>query len=196
MSLADFHRPASERLAVQHVEGKGDVVPAVCLKLVRKGTHTRQTVDAELAPEQLKTFKYLVTENTRLHHLESMAPLKLAVHNNLARALAVSSCHRHQVGNSASKPKSSQHMRRTRPILLPLDTDAARAYTSTNPGSDSPPDSPGPATPADEAAGTARAPKGFRIAQDKAAVSPKPLKKGVMYRVHSKGSKARLSRRF
>ncbi|KAG8704295.1 hypothetical protein FRC08_002305 [Ceratobasidium sp. 394] len=188
MSLPEFHRPASERLAVQYVEGKGDAVAPADLKFVYKGTHTRQTLEADLAPEQLKTFKYLVAERTSLHRLEAMDPLKLAVHNNLARVIVASSHPGHHKPNG-------QRMRRTRPNLPRLDVDAARAYTSTNPTSDSPPESPGPVTPADLTTVTTRTSKEPRIAKDR-AVPSKSSRKGVVHRVHSKGSKARLSRRF
>ncbi|KAG8699935.1 hypothetical protein FRC08_005023 [Ceratobasidium sp. 394] len=198
MSLPEFHRPASERLAVQYLEGKGEVVAPVGLKPIYKGTPTRQMLDADLTPEQLKTFKYLVAERTRLHCLEATDPLKLAVHNNLAHVIVASSHPRQQVERpivtKASKP-NGQRVRRTRPILSPLDVDAARAYTLTNPTSDSPPESPGPATPGDLVTGTTRTSKEPHIAKDR-AVPSKPSKKGVVHRVHSKGSKARLSRRF
>ncbi|KAG8683703.1 hypothetical protein FRC08_014125, partial [Ceratobasidium sp. 394] len=148
MSLLDFHRPASERLAVQYVEGESEVIAAACPKPV---CHGGQTVDTNLVPEQLKTFKHLVEERIRPRHMESMDPLKLAIHNNLARLITPSSIPRHQVERSsiarAPELKGSQRMRRTRPALPPLDIDAARAYTSTNPTSDSPPESPGPVTP-------------------------------------------------
>ncbi|KAG9080679.1 hypothetical protein FRC06_006282 [Ceratobasidium sp. 370] len=174
-------------------------VSRVNLKLVHKGTHVRHTLNADLAPERLETFKYLVVERTRPHRLESMDPLKLAVHNNLARAIAALS-RPGQVGNSPAanvlKPTGSQRMRRTRPVLPPLDTDAARAYTSTSPASDSPPESPGPTTPADETTGATRASKEPRNAKEKAVVPSKPLRKGVAHRAHSRGSKVRLCRRF
>ncbi|KAG8744465.1 hypothetical protein FRC10_010135 [Ceratobasidium sp. 414] len=158
VDLSDFHRPASERLAVQYVEGENDIVAAVGPKPVFGGVHRRQMLDTDLAPGQLRTFKHLVT--VRLRHLESMDPLKLAIHNNLTRLITSSSRPGRQVGSSSvtktPKSKSRQVIRRTHPILPPLDTDAARAYMSTNPTSDSPPESPGPATPTDETTGATR----------------------------------------
>ncbi|KAG9090599.1 hypothetical protein FS749_000442 [Ceratobasidium sp. UAMH 11750] len=197
MSLLDFHRPASERLAVQYVEGESEVIAAACPKPV---CHGGQTVDTNLVPEQLKTFKHLVEERIRPRHMESMDPLKLAIHNNLARLITPSSIPRHQVERSsiarAPELKGSQRMRRTRPALPPLDIDAARAYTSTNPTSDSPPESPGPVTPADGTTGATQTTKEPQIAKQKVEVLAKSSKRGIAHRVHSKGSRARMSRRI
>ncbi|KAG8680147.1 hypothetical protein FRC08_016504 [Ceratobasidium sp. 394] len=197
MSLPEFHRPASERLAVRYVEGRSEVVAAACPKLV---CHGGQTLDTDLVPEQLKTFKHLVAERIRPRHTESMDPLKLAIHNNLARLITSSSLPRHQVERpsvaKAPKSKDNQRMRRTRPALQPLDIDAARAYMSINPTSDSPPESPGPVTPADGTTAATQTSKEPRIAKHKVEVSARSSKRGIGHRVHSKGSRARMGRRF
>ncbi|KAG9082477.1 hypothetical protein FRC07_014192 [Ceratobasidium sp. 392] len=193
MNLPEFHRPAEKRLAVQYAEAEGDVA-AVISKNAHKGHHTRQSSNANLAPERLSTFKRLIVERTRPRHLESMDPLKLAVHNNLARTITAS--RRLQTRTPSvveiSKPTSTQRMRRMNTSLAPIDTDAARAYVSTDPVSDSPLDSPGPVTPVDE---ITKISGGSHMDRSKVSRA-KASKKGGVYQVHSKGkAKARMSRR-
>ncbi|KAG9082361.1 hypothetical protein FRC07_014234 [Ceratobasidium sp. 392] len=190
MNLPEFHRPAEKRLAVQYTEGEGDVA-AVIPKPMHKEYYTRQLFNTNLAPERLSTFKRLVVERTR--YLESMDPLKLAVHNNLARIITAS--RRLQIRTPSvvetSKPISSQRMRRMNSSLAPIDTDAARAYISTGPVTDSPMDSPGPVTPVDE---TTQISRGSQMERGKTSRT-KASKKGGVHQVHSKvKAKARMSR--
>ncbi|KAG9083381.1 hypothetical protein FRC06_004558 [Ceratobasidium sp. 370] len=152
MSRMEFHRPASERLAAQDMEGEfPNAVP--------QETHTGHTLDTRFAPEQLKVVKRLVAARISRRHLKTMAPLKQALHNALARAMVLKVLtgvsirpkrHLRNSGIGFAKSEGEQRMRRTRPTVAPLNMDAVHACGSANPLTDSPPDSPGPHTPTDD----------------------------------------------
>ncbi|KAG8738542.1 hypothetical protein FRC10_006746 [Ceratobasidium sp. 414] len=183
MSRVEFHRPASERLAVQHMEGNDE-----CLNVMPQGTRTEHTFDNEFAPEKLKVIKYLVAQRISPHRLETMEPLKQALHNVLARAVSLKAPTRtsiqpkRRVRDSrpgSAKPESSQHMRRTRPAIAPLDMDAVHSYKSTNSITESPPESPGPKTPTDDPAVSRKDSKEACTSKDKVVASSKSRQKVV-----------------
>ncbi|KAG9122858.1 hypothetical protein FRC07_000588 [Ceratobasidium sp. 392] len=195
MNRAKIHLPTSKRLALQEMESKDRIAAAAGPEPACQGSRTKRTRDNEVASEQFTTFKRLVAERTRPRCLESMGPLRLAVHNNLTRSIAISSNSGCSVGRNpaekASKSKGGHRMRRMTPNIAPLDTGVTRAYMPVEPGMDSPPESPGPVTPVDEATN-----KDSCIAKDRPMVSTKSSQ-GAAHQVHLKGrAKAWMSRRF
>ncbi|KAG8743651.1 hypothetical protein FRC10_011620 [Ceratobasidium sp. 414] len=132
----------------------------VGLNLVSHRPCMKHTFDSDFAPEQLKAFERLVAKRIRASRLNSMPPLKQAIHNSLARVVDLKVAKRERTGTSKrsrnhtrGSPNASsfklddgQRVRRTRPTVRPLDLDITRA---SHPPTDSPPESPGPTTPVD-----------------------------------------------
>ncbi|KAG8759428.1 hypothetical protein FRC12_009761 [Ceratobasidium sp. 428] len=193
-SRPELHRPASERLAARYVECEGDMVANDDLKLAHQGLCVKQPLGVDSAPEKLVAIKSLIAKRLHAHDLELMDPLKLAMHNNLARMATTSSRPQKQDASvtKTSKPNSAQRMRRTKVNLKPLDTEVARAYVPTDPATDSPLESPSPVTPTDEATSSRH-----RTLKGKGIVPSGSSKRGGARQVHLKGtSKVRMGHRF
>ncbi|KAG9124085.1 hypothetical protein FRC07_012901 [Ceratobasidium sp. 392] len=196
MSRAELRRPASERLAVQEMESEDRIAVTTGLEPTYQGLHTKRTRDNKFASEEFTTFKRLVSERTRPRHLELMGPLRLAVHNNLTRSIAILNNSGRPIkgtpSSKDSKSMSSHRMRRMTPTLASLNTEVARACMVVDPETGSPLESPELVTPVDETTIKERC-----TTKDKSTVPIKSPKKGVAHRVRSKGrSKARMSHRF
>ncbi|KAG9102991.1 hypothetical protein FRC06_000567 [Ceratobasidium sp. 370] len=199
----DVCRPGWQRLAVQYAEGCD--ITDNGLNLVSRRTRIKHTFDSDFAPEQLMEFERLVAKRIRAGRLDSMQPLKQAVHNSLARVVDLKAARREHTGTSkrsrnhtrsisnagSFKLDDGLRLRRTRPTIRPLDLNATRA---SHPPTDSPPESPGPTTPVD---GSLLRPAGLEvcIAGDE-TVPGEPTQKGAICRTPSKGrSMARSQRR-
>ncbi|KAG8721805.1 hypothetical protein FRC09_007341 [Ceratobasidium sp. 395] len=187
VDLLEFHHPVSERFATQHVEHAGNVVGEY------QTSASREEPIIQVAPQQSRILKRLVTEHTHPRCLKSMDPLKLAVHNNLVCVMnlkATPSPPRTRVHSfprkHLPKPEGSRHKHRSRPAVAPLDMDAVRAYNSTNPLADSPPESPGPITPASDSTGTMESSMIVHVVDDM-----KAEQKGSAYQTLSGGSEVR-----
>ncbi|KAG9085327.1 hypothetical protein FRC06_003657 [Ceratobasidium sp. 370] len=130
-NLDELYRPASKRFAAHYIGGDADVVDEH--DVVSQRSHIKHT---KPVPKQLKAFECLVARRIPPHRLELMDPLKLAVHDNLARTTDAPSRPNHPPPRSplaadTSKPKSDQRTRRARPTLPLLNMDAARGAIRT-----------------------------------------------------------------
>ncbi|KAG8767683.1 hypothetical protein FRC12_006110 [Ceratobasidium sp. 428] len=183
VDLPEFHHPVSERFATQLVEHAGNVVGEY------QASASREPIIGA-APQQSRILERLVAEHTHPRCLKSMDPLKLAVHNSLVCVMnfkATPSPPRTRVHGFSRKhpPKSegSRHKHRSRPAVAPLDMDAVHAYNSTNPLANSPPESPGPITPASDSTGTVESSRTFYVVEDM-----KAEQKDSIYQTLSRGS--------
>ncbi|KAG8716375.1 hypothetical protein FRC09_015847 [Ceratobasidium sp. 395] len=173
---------------------EADVVDELGLNLISQRLRARHTFDSDFDPEQLQAFERLVAKRIRTGHLDSMGPLRQAVHNSLARVVDLKAAkrdhtntrkrtrnHSRSSSNTSSfKLEEGQRLRRTRPTVRPLDVVAARAYDSAPP-TDSPPESPGPTTPVEGSPLDSAGPVGIVVAGDEAMVLGERSRKGHVY---------------
>ncbi|KAG9124960.1 hypothetical protein FRC07_009552 [Ceratobasidium sp. 392] len=176
---------------------EADIVDELGLNLVSQRYRMRHTFDSDFVPEQLQAFERLVAKRIRGGRLDSMHPLKQAVHNSLARVVNLKTTkkehtstrkrirkHSRSSSNESSfKLEDGQRLRRTRPSVRPLDVDAARAY-AVAPLTDSPPESPGPTTPVEGSILGSITPVGIVAAGDEVMVPNEPLQKAHVHQTH------------